>query len=81
MVRIHSDRIGQQVFSEPRGPTRKQQQVTKSGIWRQDYVLQIMEILNFHQVMININTRSGGKKMSCSKCKIKSFFWQTLAQN
>ena len=47
MVKIHSDRIGQQVFSEPRGPTRKQQQVTKilefygtlaSGLCLADYV-------------------------------------------
>ena len=44
MVKIHSDRIGQQVFSEPRGSTRKQQQVTKfygtlaSGVCLADYV-------------------------------------------
>ena len=45
MVKIHSDRIGQQVFSEPRGPTRKQQQVTKKKnfmeLWLQDNVEQI----------------------------------------
>ena len=36
MVKIHSDRIGQQVFSEPRGPARKQQQVTNFMVTQLD---------------------------------------------